>query len=316
MSSLNRRTPARLGFSRTSTPIHPLDAHPVLEVSAITADPGCGCSDPHGARNDTVAIRMYLVDFPFAVLATSLVALWFSAHVGVLIHEKVRPLDEREREDFNVVVTATLTLLGLIIGFSFAMAISRYDQRKNYEEDEANAIGTAYFRAGLLPADDAAKIRGLLKEYLDQRILFYQTRNRPQLRQIDARTAQLQNQLWSVVQGAAARQPTPVVALSVASINDALNSQGYTQAAWWNRLPVPAWGLLTVIALFCNFLIGYGARRRDYALFLVLPLAVSISLFLISDMSSPRRGLIRVVPQNLLSLSESLRQQQVLPPVH
>jgi len=263
-----------------------------------------------------VAIRMYLVDFPFAVLATSLVALWFSAHVGVLIHEKVRPLDEREREDFNVVVTATLTLLGLIIGFSFAMAISRYDQRKNYEEDEANAIGTAYFRAGLLPADDAAKIRGLLKEYLDQRILFYQTRNRPQLRQIDARTAQLQNQLWSVVQGAAARQPTPVVALSVASINDALNSQGYTQAAWWNRLPVPAWGLLTVIALFCNFLIGYGARRRDYALFLVLPLAVSISLFLISDMSSPRRGLIRVVPQNLLSLSESLRQQQVLPPVH
>ena len=55
-----------------------------------------------------------------------------------------------------MVETATLTLLGLIIGFSFSMAITRYDLRKNYEEAEANAIGTEYVRAGLLPAADAA----------------------------------------------------------------------------------------------------------------------------------------------------------------
>lgn len=254
----------------------------------------------------------YLTDYPFLILVISLVALWISAQIGVRLHKQLRPMEESEREDFNVVSTATLTLLGLIIGFSFAMAISRYDQRKNYEEDEANAIGTAYFRAGVLPPSDTSKIRGLLKDYLEQRILFYRTRSMSQLQEIDSRTGQLQTQLWLAVQAAAAKQPNPVVALSVSSINDVLNSQGYTQAAWWNRLPAAAWWLLLALAMFCNLLIGYGSRRRSGMFFLVLPVAVSISLFLISDLSSPRRGLIRVVPQNLISLSDSLRQQETL----
>lgn len=253
----------------------------------------------------------YLTDYPFVVLAVSLAALWGSAQIGVLLHKKLRPMEESERDDFNVVSGATLTLLGLIIGFSFAMAISRYDQRKNYEEDEANAIGTAYFRAGILPTAEASKIRELLKDYLEQRILFYQTHSRSQLLAIDSRTGQLQTQLWLAVQAAAAKQPNPVVALAVASINDVLNSQGYTQAAWWNRLPSAAWWLLLALAMFCNLLVGYGSRRRSVVFFLVLPVAVSVSLFLISDISSPRRGLILVVPQNLLSLSESLRAQEI-----
>jgi len=254
----------------------------------------------------------YLTDYPFVVLAVSLAALWGSAQIGVLLHKKLRPMEESERDDFNVVSAATMTLLGLIIGFSFAMAISRYDQRKNYEEEEANAIGTAYLRAGVLPTDAASRIRGLLKDYLDQRILFYETHSVSQLGEINSRTGQLQTQLWLAIQAAAAKQPTPVIALSVASINDVLNSQGYTQAAWWNRLPTAAWWLLLSLAMFCNLLIGYGSRRRSIVFFLVLPVAVSISLFLIADISSPRRGLIRVVPQNLLSLSESLRAQEKL----
>ena len=258
-------------------------------------------------------VMYYLTDYPFVVLVVSLASLWGSAQVGVQLHKKLRPMEESERDDFNVVSAATMTLLGLIIGFSFAMAISRYDQRKNYEEDEANAIGTAYFRAGVLPNDDdTSKIRGLLKDYLEQRILFYETRSISELKAIDSRTGRLQSQLWLAIQSAAAKQPNPVVALSVSSINDVLNSQGYTQAAWWNRLPRAAWWLLLALAMFCNLLIGYGSRRRSVMFFLVLPVAVSISLFLISDISSPRRGLIRVVPQNLLSLSESLHAQEPL----
>ena len=76
------------------------------------------------------------------------------------------PLAENARKDFNPTLAPTLTLLGLIIGFSFSMATSRYDQRKNLEEAEANAIGTEYARAGLLPAADAAKVRALLRTSL------------------------------------------------------------------------------------------------------------------------------------------------------
>jgi hypothetical protein len=85
-----------------------------------------------------------------------------------------------------------------------------------------------------------------------------------------------------------------------------LNSQGYTQAAWWNRIPFEAWGLLAAIAIGCNLLIGYSAHRTSI-LFIVLPLAVSLSFFFIADIDSPRAGLIRVQPQNLVSLSQTLR---------
>ena len=83
-----------------------------------------------------------IVDSPLLVLVISLVALLLSAQTGVFFRKNLRPLADDERADFAVVLTATLTLLGLIIGFSFSMVISRYDQRKNYEEEEANAIGT------------------------------------------------------------------------------------------------------------------------------------------------------------------------------
>jgi len=249
-----------------------------------------------------------IVDFPVLVFLLSLAILWLSARIGAL-HHKLRPLNEDEQQDFDRVLTATLTLLGLIIGFSFSMVITRYDQRKNYEEAEANAIGTEYLRADLLSAGDAAKVRELLKNYVDQRVLFYEARSARQLVEINARTENLQAELWSVVQAAAAKQPTPTVALAAAGMNDVLNSQGYTQAAWWNRLPIAAWGLLGAIAIFCDFLIGYGARRKGMGLFLILPLAVSTSFLLIADIDSPRRGLIRVVPQNLIVLSQSLRTQ-------
>jgi len=250
-----------------------------------------------------------VTNYPLLVFVLSFSVLWLSAWIGASFLRRRRKLEEDIREDFGVILAATLTLLALIIAFSFSMAISRYDQRKNYEEAEANAIGTEYLRADLLPAADAAKVRALLKNYLDQRVLFYTTRDEQQIRQINVRTAQLQTELWSSVLAPAAAQPTPPVALVVSGMNDVLNSQGYTQAAWWNRIPITAWVLMAAIAICCNVMVGYGARnvKPGGILLLVLPLVVSISFFLIADIDSPRRGVIRVKPQNLESLVESLR---------
>jgi hypothetical protein len=249
---------------------------------------------------------MYLKDYPFLALVVSFGALWLAAEIGNALRNRVGPLKEEDRDDFNIVQGATLTLLGLLIGFSFSMAISRYDQRKIYEEAEANAIGTEYVRADLLPAGNAAEVRELLRKYLDQRLLFYTTRDPRQLAKVNADTWELQSKLWSAARAPAASQPTPIVALAISGMNDVLNSQGYTQAAWWNRIPRAAWLLMVAIAFGCSLLIGYGARRTDRRIFLIMPIAVSISFFLIADIDSPRRGTIRVAPQNLLSLSQSL----------
>jgi hypothetical protein len=246
-----------------------------------------------------------LLDSPIAVLVIALVAQCAAVYLGDLLRKRGRALSEGERKDFDTVQAAALTLLALIIGFSFSMAVTRYDQRKKYEQEEANAIETAYVRADLLPATEAKDVRQLLQRYLDQRVLFYVTRDERHIHQINSETQKLQADLWSIVSRVANAQQTPVVALAVASMNDVLNSRGHTQAAWWNRIPIAAWAMMGLIAIACNFLVGYGERRRGVPLLLVLPLIVSIPLFLIADIDSPGGGIIRVLPHNLTSLAQS-----------
>jgi hypothetical protein len=247
--------------------------------------------------------------YPLLGFVVSVVLMGAATWIGLWLANRQSVAIAAMRDDFNVIQTATLTLLGLIIGFTFSMAIGRYDQRKNYEEEEANAIGTEWLRAELLPAADAAKVRGLLRSYLDQRIRFYKERDDDALAKIDAETARLQGELWSAVRTPALAQPTPLSALAVAGMNDVLNTQGYTQAAWWNRIPPAAWALMAAIALCANVLVGLGATKvkGEFKLLLVLPLILGIAFFLIADIDSPRRGVIRVVPQNLHSLEQMMR---------
>jgi hypothetical protein len=148
-----------------------------------------------------------LMNYPRLVFVFSFLTLWLSTLIGAYFLRRRRQLEQDAREDFGTILATTLTLAALIIGFTFSMAISRYEQRKNYEAAEANAIGTEYLRADLLPAADAAK-RSLLRLYLDQRVAFYTANDEKQIWQINARTAQLQTELWAAVRGVAATQPT------------------------------------------------------------------------------------------------------------
>lgn len=245
-----------------------------------------------------------MMRYPVVLFALAFAILYFTVQAGLWLRRR-RNLNEDERQDLNVEQAAMLTLLGLIIGFTFSMAVSRYDLRKSREAEEANAIGTEYVRVGLLPPADAAALRPQLRRYVDLRIRFYQTRNQSELQQINTETQQLQSDMWSVVEARGLSQPTPVMALVVSGMNDVLNSQAYTQAAWWNRIPPAAWLFMFAIAVCANLLIGFGAKSDRGLLLFALPLVIAISFFLIADIDSPRGGLIRVAPQNLASLSQS-----------
>ena len=243
-----------------------------------------------------------------AVFLIGLAVMAIAAKVGsVLVTSRVA-VQVGDLSQFSIIQSATLTLLGLVIGFTFSMAVSRYDQRKNLEEEEANAIATEYLRAALLPEADAATVRVRLQQYLDQRIVWYSTTDEAQRRELDAATAKTQDELWEVVRHDATAQQTPVMALVAAGMNDVINSQGYTQAAWWNRIPPAGWLLLLVLAFFSNVLVGMGVQAKGHrALIYVLPVIVALAFVLIADIDSPRRGLIAVSPRNLLTLAESLR---------
>jgi hypothetical protein len=243
---------------------------------------------------------------PELIFLASAVVLWVPAYLGAHARSRWRPLKTDEHETVDVVLRATLTLLGLVIGFSFSMAEGRYDQRKNYEQEEANAIGTEFFRAELLPSNDAATIKDLLRRYLDQRIGFYQERHDGNLDRIDAETTELQREMWSVVRSDAQLKPIPTVLLALAGMNEVVNSQGYTQAAWWYRIPEGAWAFMAAISIVSCALIGYRAKAARLSLLVLVPLGLSAAFFFVADIDSPRHGVIPTAPHNLMRLSQTL----------
>ncbi|MGB6110519.1 MAG: hypothetical protein WBG35_05315 [Acidobacteriaceae bacterium] len=251
---------------------------------------------------------MNTMDHPLFLSLCLFLGLWLSMLAGVAVHRR-RKLHPDEQQGFNIILTATLTLLSLILGFSFSMANTRYDQRKGYEEAEANAIGTEYARAEVLPAADAARVQGLLRQYLQQRILFYETGDRLSLPQINGETLRIQKELWAAVKDEAATQTTAAAILVMSGMNDVINSQERAQGSWWNRIPTSAWILMTIIAVCANLLLGFGGQhvRARPMIFLVLPFVISTAFYLIAEIDSPRNGVIHVVPENLVSLSQSLQ---------
>jgi hypothetical protein len=251
-----------------------------------------------------------LTDFPLIVFALTFALMWLGTWVGALLRSRWHGLSDTVREDYGVTLGATLTLLGLIIGFTFSMATTRYEQRKNYEEEEANAIGTEYVRVELLPTDIATRAQSLLIQYTNLRIEYYRTRSPDELRMINGETARLQDQMWEAIAVPARSQPTSNTMLVASGMNDVLNAQGYTQAAWWNRIPRAAWFLMFAIAIVSHILLGYGAHRKATFISIVLPLLIAISFLLIADIDSPRGGIIRVQPQNLEALAQQLQSHR------
>jgi hypothetical protein len=250
-----------------------------------------------------------MIVLPLPAFVVTFLLLSLAVWLGATHFAGVREEAAAISEEFGVIQGATLTLLGLIVGFTFSMALDRYEQRKNFESAESAAIATAYARAELLPPPDAARVRALLVRYLDERVRYYQSRNLAEIAAIDRETGRLEAELWAAVRAPVLADRSSLAALVVEGVNDIVETQGDTQAAWRNRIPFAAWLLMGAIAFFATLLVGIGLRkpRRFTPVLAVLPLVVSIAFFLIADIESPRLGLISVVPENLIGLAETLR---------
>jgi hypothetical protein len=116
------------------------------------------------------------------------------------------------------------------------------------------------------------------------------------------------NALWAAIAPEARTRQTPTDALVASGMNDILNSQGYTLAAW-NRLPVEVWMLLLLIAAGCNFLIGFGAERLSPVTHAILPVTAALAFLLIADVEGPRNGFVQVEPVNLADIATAMSQK-------
>ena len=205
------------------------------------------------------------------------------------------------------VEAALLGVLALLLGFTMAMAVSRFETRRQLVIDEANAIGTSLLRAQLLPAPEGPEIANLLREYIDVRVQYGTSGN--DLARLDAlhtQTELLQTELWTRATAYAQKDPNPVKAgLLLQSLNEAIDLQAARWTAFHNRVPQNVIYVNAVSALLAAMLVGYSfgvnGRRNIFSTF-VLALAITLVLAVIIDLDRPRSGFISTSQQPMLDL--------------
>jgi hypothetical protein len=215
---------------------------------------------------------------------------------------------EEKEAPVGAMVGSVLGLFAFVLAFTFGLAANRYEARRQAVLDEANAVGTTYLRAGLLPEPVRGESARLLREYVDARLAMVQD---GQLADGLVRSDELQRRLWAQAVLGAERQPGPMTALYVNSLNQMIDLHAIrVQVGLRNRIPPSIWvGLLALGALAMGG-VGYQAgvataRRSPAALALVL--AFSGVLFMIVDLDRPQQGFLTVGQQPMLDLQAGMR---------
>lgn len=204
-----------------------------------------------------------------------------------------------------------LGMLALMIGFTFAMALARFDSRRDAVMDEVNAIGTAALRARLLPAPHDRQSLEFLRDYVKARIeLTGRVISRDALDKTIARSNELQEALW--------QQATMVVAadkgmvptgLFIQALNDMIDSQGERLAAVRNHIPGVVVMALFAVAAFASAFSGYSrgmAGQRSMVPIFLVALLVSGVILLILDLDRPSVGFIEISQQPMLDTAASI----------
>ena len=220
---------------------------------------------------------------------------------------------EHAREvSIDALVGSTLGLLAFMLAFTFGMATTRYDARRQLVLDDAIAIRTADLRAQLLPEPHRSAIRDLLREYVDVRVKG--TLVPGELPHALVRSEQLQGQLWSraaaLAQDAPAIPSAPAFLQALIQMIDA-HSKRVTGAVQ-NRIPGTIWVALYCVTGLGMAIAGYRdgiAGRRSMVATLVVVLAFSAVILLIADLDRPQEGFFKVSQQEMLDLQTRLHRQ-------
>lgn len=244
----------------------------------------------------------------WVVFVGTVVVLGAAAKAGHLIGARMRArLGEAAPPDLGAALGGLLGLLALLLAFTFAMAGQRYDWRKALVVDEANAIGTAWLRADLIPEPQAAQARQVLRAYAQARADVIEASRRAEA---IARSERLQSELWGITRAAAAAAPTPTVALFVVAVNEVIDVHGLrVQAALRNRIPPTIFVTLLAVAILVMAATGYAGgltRERSSLSSILLVLVLAVVITLILDLDRPYDGLLTVSQQAIVDVLQSM----------
>ena len=245
----------------------------------------------------------------WAFFGAVLVLVLLSVEGGYRLGRSRRKRSEGEVEaPVGAMVGATLGLLAFMLAFTFGSAAERYDSRRQLVLDEANAIGTTYLRAGMLP-DRRDEVRRLLRDYVDTRLEAVRSG-----KIVDGirQSEQLQEQLWAQAVTLGERNPgSIVVGLFVTSLNEVIDIHSKRLTAGVrNRIPGAIWLALLAVAVLALAAMGYHAGlagpTRSLAQ-VAVALTFSVVIGLIGDLDRPQEGTLTVSQQALVDLRQSMQ---------
>lgn len=245
----------------------------------------------------------------------TLVLLITSVEIGYWIGLKAKvEMTQPMKDQISTIQTAILTIFTFLMGFTFAMALTRFDNRKQMVVKESNAIGTALLRSKLLPENQRAKMIELFRKYVNVEFSITSRANVPlkERKEQNLETKRLQTLMWDEAFAATENNPLSVPAgLFATSINQLIDVKTERDIAISNHVPeIVLLGLLLFAALAIGIL-GYGnglaATHARYPA-IILCIVITISFILIIDLDRPNRGLTKVSQDSMIDLMTIINQ--------
>ena len=218
------------------------------------------------------------------------------------------------RAGASAVEGAVFALFGLLIAFTFTNAASRYEARRNLIVQHTNAIGTAWLRLDLLPAEVQQPLRNNFRLYVDGIIKIHGQRgDQRAVEQTMAHLLKLQDEIWKLAETAVSRDSRPQVAtLVLPALNEMIDLGASRYAAARFHVSPVVIGFLIFISMLASLLVGYGmasAQHRNWLHMILFALLVSSTLYVIVDFEYPRYGIIRldVADKLYLELQQAMK---------
>ncbi len=250
---------------------------------------------------------MALRDNPLLLLFVVVPVLYATAEIAFRVGRRLGGAEEKIHEQFAATRDQAGILLSLLLGFTLALGLGRYDLRMHEIVAEADAVSTARLRAETLPEPYRSESLRLFKDYVDVRVEFANAGyDEAALWRVSAKSQKIQRELWDQAVGAAAASPTPLTALYAQSLNESIDASDRRLASLENRIPRTIWIMLGVLAIFGSVMAGLSIRKRSIASLLLPSLMFAIVALLVADLDTPGKGLIRGDVRAIARLQQGL----------
>jgi hypothetical protein len=215
-------------------------------------------------------------------------------------------------------VGAILALLAFMLAFTFSMAATRFDSRREAVLDEANAIRTTYLRAQMLPQPEQSAVMRLLRDYVDVRLRATQEGSTAMtIDQAIGQSEDMHRALWGHAVAAAAKSPSDITGLFVQSVNDVMDLHAKRiQVAIRGRVPLIIWIALLALTgvgmAAVGYQVGIVAMKRTPAMYALI-LGFGGAVYLIADLDRPGEGTLHTNQAAIVNLQRMMQDDAARP---